>query len=283
MSNIPKFYSNKKYWMQLNRLVFGEDILCPGCKCALQENYLNRYLWCKACRKKYRPTSYRSSWLYGTKLSARQIFILIWCWQNRKSTETAMLLSQTSYPTVARWQDRFRKHIPDTTPLLEELVQVDESYFSKFKSKQPTKIVVGAIAPKSSTGSFGGKLALRITGTPGASNTGEGRGKDVLEKFIQDTVKPGSLVVTDKWYAYDELFLLGYEHESHNHSKGDYANTNGAERIWSIAKRHMRKLYGQRILTHQLEDLCIEWMARANAPALFTSPLAFLRFTLVPC
>ena len=110
MSNMPKFYSNKKYWMQLNRLVFGEDVLCPGCESTLQENYLNRYLWCKACRKKYRPTSYRGSWLYGTKLNVRQIFILIWCWQNRKSTETAVLLSQTSYPTVARWQDRFRKH-----------------------------------------------------------------------------------------------------------------------------------------------------------------------------
>jgi hypothetical protein len=30
--------------------------------------------------------------------------------------------------------------------------------------------------------------------------------------------------------------------------------------MWSVAKRHMRKLYGQRILTHQLQDLCKEWM-----------------------
>ena len=43
------------------------------------------------------------------------------------------------------------------------------------------------------------------------------------------TVKPGSLVITDKWYGYDELslfilysLLLGYYHESHNYSKGDY-------------------------------------------------------------
>ena len=102
----------------------------------------------------------------------------------------------------------------------------------------------------------------------------------MLEQFIQDSVKPGSLIITDKWYGYDELPLLGYEHESHNHSIGDFANTNKAELIWSVAKRHMRKLYGQRILTYQLEELCKEWMARANQPELFASPIAFLRFTM---
>ena len=52
--------------------------------------------------------------------------------------------------------------------------------------------------------------------------------------------------------------------------------------MWSAAKRHMRKLYGQRILTHQLQDLCKEWMARANHSELFKDPLTYLRFTLVP-
>ncbi len=47
-----------------------------------------------------------------------------------------------------------------------------------------------------------------------------------LKNSFWDAVKPGSLVITDKWYAYNELPLLGYCHESHNHSKGDYGNTN---------------------------------------------------------
>ena len=63
-----------------------------------------------------------------------------------------------------------------------------------------------------------------------------------LKNSFWDAVKPGSLVITDKWYGYDELPLLGYYHKSHNHSKGDYGNTNQAELMWSIAKRHMRKL-----------------------------------------
>ena len=54
-----------------------------------------------------------------------------------------------------------------------------------------------------------------------------------LKNSFWDTVKPGSLVITDKWYGYGEIslfilysLLLGYCHESHNHSKGDYGNTN---------------------------------------------------------
>ena len=69
MSTIPKFASNKKYWQILNKLVFGDEVSCPRCHAGLHENYCNKYLWRKLCRKKYRPTSYRASWLYGMKLS----------------------------------------------------------------------------------------------------------------------------------------------------------------------------------------------------------------------
>lgn len=268
MNKISNFASNKKYWLLINRLVFGEEVARPKCGNTLQEQYVRRYVWCSTCRKKYRATSCREGWLYSMKISPKQLFILLWCWQAKKSLEATLLRAGVSYPTAARWFTRFREH----TPLLSGLVQADESYFSKLKSKQAKYIVSGATEPLT------GRKALRITG-----DHHSGRTRDVLERFIQDTVDPGSLAVIDKWWAYDELPLLGYEHESHNHSKGEYANTNSAERIWSVAKRHMRKLYGQRILTYQLEDLCREWMARTNQPELFHDPLTFLRFTLVPC
>lgn len=206
------------------------------------------------------------------KITPRQLFLLLWCWQKRKSTEATVLKAEVSYTTAARWLTRFRENVPDTTPLLKGLVQADESYFSKKKSKQAKYIVTGATEPHT------GRKALRITG-----DHDSGRDRDVLERFIQDMVAPDSLVVTDKWYAYDELPLLGYGHESHNHSRGDYADTNMAENIWSVGKRHARKLYGGRILTIHLEALIREWMARANKPELFHGPIEYLRFTLVPC
>ena len=114
MSTIPKFASNKKYWQILNKLVFGDEVSCPRCRTSLQESYCNKYLWRKLCRKKYRPTSYRASWLYGMKLSPQQLFILLYCWQTKRSTETSYLLAGVSYTTVRRWFARFRKQLPDS-------------------------------------------------------------------------------------------------------------------------------------------------------------------------
>lgn len=264
MYKLPKFSSNKKYWMCLNRLIFGSGCQCPGCNGSLQERYVRKYLWCPACRKKYRATAYKGSWLYGTKLKPKQLFVLLWCWQRKKSPDTARLLAQVSYTTVARWYARFREHVPEATVTLTGVVQMDESYFGKLRSNQLQRIVTGAIEPDTR------KVMLRIT---------DSRSQSALEQFVQDYVKPGTLVVTDKWYAYEELPLLGYAHESHNHSDGDYSRTNQAEGVWSSMKRYLRKLYGN-VPTKQLELICREWMARQNCPSWFASPETFLRVTL---
>lgn len=272
MSKLPNLASNLKCWRTLNKLVFGDGVSCPGCGSTLVQNYKQKYLWCRLCRKKYRPTAYRSSWLYGMKLSPRQLFTLLWCWQNRKSPDTARLLAQVSYTSVQRWYERFRIHVPpDVLEQLSVLVQVDESYFGKRRSAQPQIIVTGAIEPHTR------RVALRITG-----DYISGRRRAVLEQFVQDTTRTGSLVVTDKWYGYDELHLLGYDHEDWNHSTGQFAGTNQIEGLWSSIKRYMRKLYGC-VPTKNLESILTEWMARQNRPSLFASPENYLRATLVPC
>jgi hypothetical protein len=268
MSTLPVFHSNKKYWMYLNRLVFGPACQCPGCAGSLQERYVRKYLWCRVCRKKYRATAYRGSWLYGMKLEPRQLFVLLWCWQQRKSPDTACLLAGVSYPTVQRWWVRFRNKLPDESAvILTGRVQIDESYFGKQRSRQPQLIVTGAIEPDTR------KVMLRITNT---------RSQDALEQFVTDYVKPGALVVSDKWYAYEELPLLGYTHESCNHSEGHFGPTNQIEGFWSSMKRHLRKLYGC-IPTNNLQAICNEWMARQNQPSWFASPENYLRVTVVPC
>lgn len=265
MSKLPVFPSNKKCWMHINRLVFGSTCQCPDCANSLQERYVRKYLWCKQCRKKYRATAYKGSWLYGAKLRPRQLFALLWAWQNRKSPDTARLLASVSYTTVSRWYSRFRERVPAAPVTLSGLVQIDESYFGRQRSRQPQRIVVGAIEPDTR------KVMLRITNT---------RSQDALEQFVQDYVKQGTLVVSDKWYAYQELPLLGYSHESWNHSTGQFAGTNQAEGLWSSMKRHLRKLYGC-IPTKNLQAICNEWMARQNQPSWFTSPENFLQVTLV--
>ena len=199
------------------------------------------------------------------KLRPKQLFILLWCWQQKKSPDTTCLLAGVSYTTVRRWYGRFREHIPDeSVALLAGLVQVDESYFGKLKSNQPQTIVVGAIEPDTR------RIALRITNS---------RGQDALEQFVTDSVASGTLVVSDKWYAYQELPLLGYAHESWNHSTGQFAGTNQIEGLWSSIKRYLRKLYGC-VPTKNLQAILNEWMARQNQPSWFASPENYLQVAL---
>lgn len=261
MNKLPKFSSNKKYWMLLNKLAFGDEVVCPICKQAMQLNYSNRYCWCPACRKKYRPTAHKGSWLYGMKLQPKQFFVLLWCWQNRKSPDTTRLLALVSYRTVQRWYECFRSQLPGTVIELSELVQVDESYFGKQKSCQEQMIVVGAIEPDTR------KTAFRITNS---------RSQAALEEFVEDHITKGSLVVTDKWYAYEELTLLGYSHESWNHSQGQFAGTNHIENLWGVIKRYLRKLYGC-VPTKNLQTILNEWTARLNSPKLFSTPENYLQ------
>ena len=265
MSKLTDIPPNKKCWMSLNKLMFGKDVRCPQCHNFLRARYVHKYLWCTVCRRKYRRTAYKGSWLYGMKLTPRQLFLLLWCWQNRKSPDTACLVASISYPTVERWYGRFRKYVPDeSAAILSGLVQIDESYFGKLKSKQPQTIVAGAIEPDTN------KITLKITNS---------RGQEALEQFVQDTIAPGTKVVTDKWYAYEELPLLGYPHESWNHSNGQFAGTNQIERLWSEVKRYLRKLYGC-VPTKQLQQVLNEWMARHNTPELFITPLNYLQVCL---
>ncbi len=184
MSKLPNLAGNLKCWRKLNNIVFSDRVSCPDCSSGLQENYPAGYLWCRGCRRKYRPTAHKSSWLYGMKLKPKQLFVLLWCWQHKKSPDTARLLADVSYTTAQRWYERFRKHIPldGSAAILAGLVQIDESYFGKQKSRQPQTIVVGAIEPDTR------RVSLRITNS---------RSQIALEQFVTDTITQGSLVVSD--------------------------------------------------------------------------------------
>lgn len=260
MFKLPKFASNLKYWRILNKLVFSDSVSCPACNQLLAENYRRQYLWCNICRKKYRPTAYKSSWLYGMKLKPRQLFVLLWCWQNRKSPDTTRLMAGVSYTTVQRWYERFRTKLPRSDEVrLSELVAADESFFGKLRSKQEQTIVAGVISHLNE---------LRLLPV-------KRRDVDTLSDFICETVKEGALVLTDEWGGYNELTLWGYGREAWNHSRGRYAGTNQIERVWSVIKRYLRKLYGC-IPTKNLNLILKEWEARHNFPTLFNNPETYL-------
>lgn len=236
---------------------------CNRCQGKLRFKRSVPYGWCRACRVKVRPKA--ATWFRGSKLTYRQIFLLLHCWQTRQSPGAAKLATGLSYTTIHRWYWRFREQLPedDRLAMLSGVVEVDEAWFGRKRFGGQT-IVVGGIERDTR------RLKLRIV---------EDVEQDTLEGFLEDNVKRSSLVVTDYGAGYNGIGWLGYASERWNHSKGSFAGTNHIEATWSAMKRYLRKLYGC-VPTKHLQLICNEWMARHNSLRLFASPQAYLELTL---
>lgn len=213
------------------------------------------------CRVKVRPKA--STWLRSSNLSYRQLFLLVWCSQNRQSPNTTRLVAGVSYTTVRRWCWRFRVNLPVTTPELSGIVEVDEAFFGKRKYGHQT-MVAGAVERDT--------RRLRLQVIPD-------REQDTLEWFLTHAVARNSLLFTDAHSGYSDLEFYGYTHERCNHSRGHFGPTNQIENTWGVMKRYLRKLYGC-VPTKDLELILREWMARQNQPSWFASPQAYLKATL---
>ena len=231
---------------------------CIHCDGRLQFRKNRSYAWCKSCRKKISAKA--ATWLRGSKLSYRQLYQLIWCWQKRKDPGFTKDALGVSYTTTRRWYARFRSHLPaDTSVQLAGLVEMDESFFGKQKYDNQ-RIVIGAIEPKTR------RIKLKII---------TDRDQDTFEAFTEANVSSGAVVMTDSHASYNDLGSLGYTHYSFNHSKGEYANTNQIENLWGVIKRYLRRLYGC-VPTKNLQSILDEWTARQNKPILFTNPENYL-------
>lgn len=258
LTNIP----GEARCKQLVHQLLTHKSKCANCDGKIVWRRYREYGWCKACRIKVRPKA--ATWFRGSKLSYRQTFVLLWCWQQRQSPRTACLVTGVSYTTVGRWYNRFRLLLPGAADsLLSGIVEVDESFFGRQRYGHQT-MVVGAIERDTR------RLRLQVI---------EDRAQDTLELFLTTHVDRSSLILTDAHAGYHDLEFYGYTHERCNHSNGHFGPTNQIENMWGVMKRHLKKLYGC-IPTKDLELTLREWMARQNQPSWFTSPQAYLKATL---
>lgn len=244
---------------QVVHYLLTNQTTCPDCRGKL--SWRREYGWCRTCRTKLRPKA--SAWFRGSKLTYRQLFLLLWCWQNRQSPGTARLAVGVSYTTVRRWYWRFRRQLPAVLPELSGLVEVDEAFFGKQKYGAQT-MVVGAIERDTR------RLRLSLIAD---------REQDTLEAFLTSCIARSSHILTDAYSGYSDLEFYGYTHERCNHSRGHFGPTNQIENMWGVMKRYLRKLYGC-IPTTQLQLILNEWMARQNQQSWFASPQAYLKVTV---
>jgi transposase-like protein len=260
VTSLPNIPGEARCKQAVHRLLTNTTT-CIRCTSKLSWKRSRDYGWCKPCRTKVRPKAV--TWFRSSKLGYRQMFVLLWCWQQRQSPRTACLVVGVSYTTVSRWYKRFRTLLPTSVGMLSGVVEVDESFFGKQKYGHQT-MVVGAIERDTR------RLRLQVISD---------RAQDTLELFLTKHVARSSLLLTDAHAGYHDLEFYGYAHERCNHSRGHFGPTNNIENMWGVMKRHMRKLYGC-VPTKQLQLHLNEWMARQNQPSWFASPENYLRFTL---
>jgi transposase-like protein len=70
---------------------------------------------------------------------------------------------------------------------------------------------------------------------------------DTIQNEIHGTVEVGSQLFTDEHAAYSDLDGLFFQHDTVNHSAGEYkrgaVNTNGIESVWAVLKRGIHGVY----------------------------------------
>lgn len=256
MNSIADVPSERQCHRLIFKLVQGSSD-CPRCNSKLL--FRRNYAWCRHCRVKHSAKA--KCWLKQSNLSYRNIWLLLYCWQNRQHPGATRHLTGLSYPTVRLWWQRFREHLPDSSEVtLDELIEVDESFFGKQKYGHQT-IVVGAIERNSR------KLRLKVI---------PDREQDSLEGFLVATCNSSATISTDAHLGYVGLEWYGYTHWQSNHSIGQLSETNQIENTWGVMKRHLRKLYGC-VGISWLGLFLKEWEARHNYPDLFYNVTNYLQ------
>ena len=250
ITSIHQIPSNYHCHKRIYKLVWG-DYTCPHCN---RSGLLFRsnYEWCPHCRKKFSVKA--TTFCHHSKLSYKMIYTLIWCWQQKWTISEVKKATSLSYLTIGRWFWKLRTQLPrDKTKLYGE-VEVDESFFGKQKFGQQ-RLVIGAIERHTN------KIKLQII--PDRSRT-------TCECFIERSVRTGSFIATDGLDSYNELGCLGYDWVSCNHNVGIFGPTNRIECLWSVIKRHMRRVHRVLSFTHEELSLILrEWEMRHNRPDLF--------------
>ncbi len=169
---------------------------------------------------------------------------------------------------------KIREGWKDGGPLLDGTVEVDETYIGgKEKNKHESK--------RSHTRGPSGKAAVvgikdrkanKVVARHVPNLT-----KEELQGFIGENVSQKAMVYTDEHKSYSGL---PYEHESVNHSVGEYvrkqAHTNGIESFWAMLKRGYNGTY-HRMSPKHLERYVTEFSGRHNVREFDTiDQMAFL-------
>ena len=243
---------------------------CPGCEGSQHWPKSRGLLRCGRCR---RDTSVMAGTIFSrSHLPLRVWFRAAWWATNQKSGVTAIGLQRAlglgSYRTAWGCLHKLRRAmLRPGRDQLQDIVEVDETIVGGRQRGQgrlhlgPTKSLVGIAVEVRGKGS--GRVRLqRIANTSGES----------LERFVRQSVAPGSKVRTDGRWGYTGLARFGYRHDPVVLSgKGDQASTVFLPRVHRVSSLLKRWLLGvhhggisKRHLDYYLDEFSFRFNRRSS-------------------
>ena len=262
----------------LAELRWPNGTTCPKCDSAEIGQIKTRKLFqCNTC-------DYQFSVRVGTVLQDSKL--LLWKWflatfliiQSKKGISAAQLSLMIGVSAKTGWylSHRIRAAVADDGPLLNDTVEVDETYVGgkvRGRGRHYTgnkALVIGAVER-------GGDVRMKVA---------RSRDGAALGGFIRSNVDDGAkFVYTDELAAYKTIPELRDEdtrHETINHSQDEWVrgevHTNTVESVWSLLKRSIIGSYHHVSMKHlpaYLDELEWRYNNRRN-PYLFRDTLTRL-------
>ncbi len=252
--------------LYLESRLWPEGAKCPAChsgkRITIRKDGFYR---CNACKLDFTirtGTIFERShvplhkWLYA-------MYLLVTA---RKGISSVQLHAEIGITQKSAWfvLHRLREACGGKLEKLRGMVEIDEAYFGgKEANKHEHKKL------KAGRGTVGKTAVIGMRERGGRTIAKPMKNTDAksIQTEIQNNVESGAALFTDEHASYEGLAGDSFQHETVNHSAGEYsrgqANTNSIESVWAVMKRGVYGVYHQ-ISTKHLARYVDEFTFRLN-------------------
>jgi transposase-like protein len=262
---IERYGSEDKSRARLEELRWPDGVECPRCDSKNIARMDDRHQYqCRSCRYQFSVTA--GTIFHDTHLPLWKWFLAVYLITESKKGISANQLKRmidVSYKTAWYLCHRIRAALNEVdAQLLKGIVETDETFVGgkvegEGRGYTGNKtVVVGALQR-------GGNICLQVV---------RGRDRETLHGFIRENVAGDvEAIYTDEWEAYRGIADGDTEHETVNHSEGQWTrgdvHTNSLENVWSLLKRSIISSYHQVSAKHldaYLDELEFRFNNREN-------------------
>lgn len=260
-----RFNSERACREYLFNVKWYDGFKCPKCGHTKAWNIRRDLYGCSNCG--FETSVTRGSILHGTRKPLQMRLRAMWYVTNQKQGISALGLQRVlglgSYHTAWEWLYRLRHAmVRPGRDRISGIIEVDETFIG------------GSRAGKRGRGAGGKSLVLIAAQTDG-KRIGRIRLKripdasgDSLNAAIQDTIEPGSTVITDGWDGYSQLKTIGYQHRKAK-AEGMVGDNllPKCHRVASLLKRWLLGTHQGRIqhLDYYLDEFTFRFNRRTSA------------------